>query len=132
LRRFNAFALRIAGTRYWPLNGVVLHRGRRSGRAYATPVIVRPTREGFVVPLHAGERADWVQNLRAAGGGVIRWKGREYPVADPLVIGRAAARPLLGWLTRALAPLIGFQRLLYVRVGAARSEDPVVVAHKSE
>lgn len=119
-RRFNAFALRVAGTRYLPLDGVVLHRGRRSGCAYATPVIMRPTANGFVMPLLAGEGADWVQNLRAARGGRVRWNGREYPVADPVVIDRVAARRLFGRLARALVTLIGFRRFVRVRSVAAR------------
>jgi deazaflavin-dependent oxidoreductase (nitroreductase family) len=130
-RWFNTFALKVAGSRYLPLDGVVLHRGRRSGRAYATPVIMRPTAGGFVMPLLAGEEADWVQNLQAAGGGRVRWNGREYAVADPVLIDRAAARPLFGRLARALVTLFGFRRFVRVRYAAARIEDPVVMAHRS-
>jgi len=129
-RRFNAFALRIAGTRYLPLDGVVLHRGRRSGRAYATPVIMRPSPDGFVMPVLAGEGADWVQNLQVARGGRVRWNGREYDVADPVVIDRVAARPLFGRLVRILVTLIGFRRFVRVRSAVARTADPGVVAQR--
>jgi deazaflavin-dependent oxidoreductase (nitroreductase family) len=108
-----------------------LHRGRRSGRAYTIPVIVRPTTDGFVLPLLAGEEADWFQNLRAAGSCVIRWNGHEYAVADPVVIDWAAARPWFGRLTRALVRLFGFQRFVRVRYAATRTEDPMVVAQRS-
>jgi hypothetical protein len=82
---------------------------------------VRPTADGFVLPLLAGEGADWFQNLRAAGGGVIRWNGREYPVADPVVIDWAAARPWFGRPVRVLVTLFGFQRFVRVRSAAART-----------
>jgi deazaflavin-dependent oxidoreductase (nitroreductase family) len=129
---FNAFFLRFAGSRSLRLYGVVRHRGRRSGRAYATPLIVRPTTDGFVLPLLAGEGADWFQNVRAAGGCVIRWNGREYDVADPVVIDWAAARPWFGRLARIYVTLLGFQRFVRVRYAAARTEDPVVMAQRSK
>ena len=75
---FNALVLRFAGSRYLRLYGVVHHRGRRSGRTYTTPVVVRPTADGFVIPLAFGERADWFRNVRAAGGCEIRWNGTTY------------------------------------------------------
>jgi deazaflavin-dependent oxidoreductase (nitroreductase family) len=129
-RRFNALFLRVAGSRYLRLYGVVLHRGRQSGRAYATPVVVQPTADGVVLPLLAGEGADWFQNLRAAGGGAVRWNGREYPVADPVVIDWAVARPWFGRLARVYVTLLGFQRFVRMRSAAARAEDHVLAAHR--
>jgi len=76
-RPFNAFVLRFAGSRYLRLYGVVHHRGRRSGRTYTTPVVVRPTADGFVIPL--GERigsGTYTPRVavRSAGMGLpIRW-----------------------------------------------------------
>src|SRR5919204_5563512 len=80
---FNRIAVRLAGTRALPFFSIVRHRGRRSGRTFATPVAARRTSSGFAIPLAYGEEADWCRNLRAAGGGVIRWSGREYPVTAP-------------------------------------------------
>ena len=122
-RPFNAFVLRFAGSRYLRLYGVVHHRGRRSGRSYATPVVVRATVDGFVIPLAFGERADWFQNLRAASGGVIRWNGTDYAVADPVVIDWPTARSAFSPLLRSLAPRLGIKRYVRVRItGAGGSE----------
>jgi deazaflavin-dependent oxidoreductase (nitroreductase family) len=118
-RPFNAIVLRFAGSRYLRLYGVVHHRGRRSGRAYATPVVVRQTAGGFVIPLAFGEGADWFQNLRAAGGCVVQWNGMEYAVIDPVVIGWSAARPAFGPLERMLALRLGIERFVRVRHAAA-------------
>src|SRR5689334_14552823 len=79
-RILNPLVLRLAGTRALPLYGVLQHRGRRSGKPFRTPVVVRPSSDGFVVPMPWGERTDWYRNVRAAGQCVIRWKGRDYPV----------------------------------------------------
>ena len=91
-RLFNPIVLLLAGTRLLPLYGVLQHRGRRSGKTFRTPVVVRPTDDGFVVPMPWGEGTDWYRNVRAAGECVIRWKGRDYALAQPEVIDVAAAR----------------------------------------
>jgi deazaflavin-dependent oxidoreductase (nitroreductase family) len=96
----NPLVLRLAGTRLLPLYGVIQHRGRRSGKLFHTPVVVRPTRDGFVVPLPWGEGTDWCRNVRAAGGCIVRWKGRDYPLAQPEVVDAAEARaafPAVQW-----------------------------------
>ena len=48
--------------------GIVLHRGRRSGREFRTPLNVFRTDDGFVIALTYGPEADWVKNVLAAGG----------------------------------------------------------------
>jgi deazaflavin-dependent oxidoreductase (nitroreductase family) len=121
-RPFNAFVLRFAGSRYLRFYGVVHHRGRRSGRTYMTPVVVRPTAGGFVIPLAFGERADWFQNVRAAGGSKIRWNGTTYLVVDAVVIDWPTARSAFSPLERIVAPLVGITR--YVRVRRANAGDP--------
>jgi hypothetical protein len=115
VNRFNIFVLRIAGSRYLRKYGVVHHRGRRSGRSYATPVAVLPTADGFVMPTAAGVGADWFQNLCVTGGGVIRWNGREYPVVDPVAIDWASARPWFGPLQRMVVAVLRVRHFVRVR-----------------
>jgi deazaflavin-dependent oxidoreductase (nitroreductase family) len=75
-----------AGRRWFPLWGVVHHVGRSSGRRYATPVVVRATEDGFVVPLPWGRDTQWVRNVLAQEGAVIRWKGRDHHAVRPRVV----------------------------------------------
>lgn len=103
---------------------VIHHRGRRSGRAYITPVSARPIPGGFIIPLSFGEGADWFQNLRAAGGGVIRWNGGDYAVNDPVVVNREAARPAFSALEQVLLPLMGIEKCVRVRCGPIAAHDP--------
>jgi deazaflavin-dependent oxidoreductase (nitroreductase family) len=107
--------LLVAGTRLFPLYGVITHRGRRSGIAYRTPVVVRPTSDGFVVPMPWGESTDWYRNVRAASDCVIRWKGRDYRVGQPEVIDTAAAKASFGAMTRAAMARVGIQQCLRLR-----------------
>ena len=66
---FNPLAMPIASSGLIPVWGVIRHRGRKSGRAFATPVALAATRDGFVVPLPWGDRTDWCRNVFAARGG---------------------------------------------------------------
>jgi deazaflavin-dependent oxidoreductase (nitroreductase family) len=59
----------IQGVYAWllPPWSVIVHRGRRSGRQYQTPVLAFKSDGKLVVALLYGERSDWLRNLRAAG-----------------------------------------------------------------
>jgi deazaflavin-dependent oxidoreductase (nitroreductase family) len=114
-RLFNPLIRWLAGRRGVSPFAVLRHRGRRSGRWYATPVTALPMGDGFVVPLTFGEGADWFQNVRAAGGCVIRWNGAEYSLAGPTIIDWAAARSAFNPLERVLVPIIGVERFVWLR-----------------
>jgi deazaflavin-dependent oxidoreductase (nitroreductase family) len=86
-RRTTRIALPLAGKRWNPIFSVVRHTGRRSGRTFETPVAARRIANGFVLALAFGPSAQWYRNLVAAGGGVIRWRGDDYPVGAPEPIG---------------------------------------------
>lgn len=111
----NPLTLALAGSQRLPLLAVIHHRGRRSGRPYATPVGARPTADGFVIPLTFGERTDWFRNVLAAGGCVIRWHGVEYPVIEPEVVDWATARAACSPVERILMPLIGIEQFVRLR-----------------
>jgi deazaflavin-dependent oxidoreductase (nitroreductase family) len=114
-RPFNRLVLRLAGTRLLPLYGIIEHRGRRSGRTFRTPVVVRPTNDGFIVPMPWGEGTDWYRNVRAAGECVIRWKGRDYPLESPEVIDAAEARAVFSTLQWAGMTRFGIEQCLRLR-----------------
>ena len=46
---------------------VVRHVGRRSGRAYETPVVEVEHDDSFLIALPYGERTDWLRNVLATG-----------------------------------------------------------------
>jgi deazaflavin-dependent oxidoreductase (nitroreductase family) len=89
----NPLSLVIAGRRWMPILGVLRHRGRSSGRLYATPLGMRPLGDSFVMPLTFSENAGWYRNVEAAGWCVVTYLGRDYTVIDPQVIDYAAAAP---------------------------------------
>lgn len=119
-RLLNPVMRSLAGRQHVALFAQVRHCGRRTGRAYITPVTARPTADGFVVPLTFGEGSDWIRNVLAAGGCVIRWDGVDYSMADPEVIDWATARPAFTPIERALIPVIGIERFVRLRHAPAR------------
>jgi deazaflavin-dependent oxidoreductase (nitroreductase family) len=92
---------RIQGLYAWllPPWAVILHCGRRSGRRYRTPLFAFRRDRTLVIALLYGHESDWLRNLRAGGGQVIR-AGRAYTVGSPEVVDTNAS----GSLLRRLSP----------------------------
>ena len=85
--------------------GLVVHRGRRSGRVYQTPVNVFPAGDGYVLALTYGPDTDWVKNVLAAGGCELRTGGRVVRVTAPRVYHdetRRGIRPVERQVLRAI------------------------------
>ena len=111
----NRFVTRIAGKRYVPLYVLLRHRGRRSGRAYATPVVGMRVPGGFAIPMAFGEGADWYRNIVSAGGATIRKNGTEHELGDPAAIDPdSAASPFPGW-QRPVFRALGIRRFLFLK-----------------
>src|SRR2546423_15364344 len=89
----NPLILLIAGRRWMPIVGVIHHRGRKSGRMYATPLGMRPLGDTFVMPRTFGASAAWYLNVKAAGWCVVTYKGHDHTLVDPEVIDYASAAP---------------------------------------
>jgi deazaflavin-dependent oxidoreductase (nitroreductase family) len=107
--------LPLAGKRWNPIFSVVRHTGRKSGRTFETPVAARRIPDGFVLALAFGREAHWYRNLAAAGGGVIRWRGVEYPVGAPEAVGVDEAMATFNAVQRAglrAADIDGYIRVL--------------------
>src|SRR5919198_5363525 len=111
----NPLVRKVAGRRWMPIVGVLHHRGRRSGRAYATPLGMRPLGDGFVVPRTFGNDAAWDQNVRAAGWCVVTWGGADHTLFQPEVVGAATARPAFPRYERLLLALLGIDEFLLLR-----------------
>ena len=91
LARFNrAVSNPIQGVYAWVLPpwAVIVHRGRRSGHLYRTPVMALRRRGNLRVAVLYGEESDWVQNLLAAGNGHVVRGGRTYELVRPRISGR--------------------------------------------
>ena len=115
-RLVNPIVLLIAGRRWMPVVGILRHRGRRSGREYATPIGMRPLGGGFVIPRTFSDNAAWYQNVKAAGEGRIKYLGRHYRVAEPEIVDFATARPAFPRYELLQFRLIGINEYLRLRI----------------
>ena len=87
--RFNRHVTnRVLGplARWLPHFGVIIHRGRSSGREYRTPVNVFHRPGVFTVALTYGPQSDWVHNVLAAGGATLETRGRRIRLRNPRLI----------------------------------------------
>ena len=100
---------RLQGVYAWilPPWAVILHRGRRSGRPYRTPLLAFRRDRTLIIALLYGEESDWLRNLRAGGGRVVR-AGRTYELSAPRVVDTSAAAAELSQLS---APARAYCRL---------------------
>ena len=106
LKSYDAVILKIAGGPFSPY-AVLTHIGRRSGRAYQTPLGASPLGDGFVLGLAFGENSDWCRNVLAAGKCTLKWHGQEYALEKPEIIPASEA---LGAFPR-------WARVLFVHIG---------------
>lgn len=106
LARFNRVVTNpILGTAapYLPPMALVVHLGRRSGRRYSTPVLAFPADGGIAIALVYGSHTDWVRNVQAASGCVLRRGGRTLQLTSPVILGSDGLR----LLPRAIRPALG-------------------------
>jgi deazaflavin-dependent oxidoreductase (nitroreductase family) len=87
--RFNRHVTnRVLGplARVLPYFGVVVHRGRRSGREYRTPVNIFRIRGGLLVALTYGPESDWVRNVLTGGGCTLETRGHKLRLRNPRLV----------------------------------------------
>jgi deazaflavin-dependent oxidoreductase (nitroreductase family) len=105
-----------------PSFGILEHVGRRSGKAYRTPLTVFSAdadgKPGVAILLTYGPDRDWLKNLNAAGGGRMRRNGKTFGVADPRVVTREEAAKHVGPGTRRVFARLPFeQAVLLTKTG---------------
>jgi len=92
--------------------GIVVHRGRTTGRQYRTPVnaFQRPG-GGYVIALTYGQGAQWIRNVLAQGGCVLETRGRRVELRTPRVVHDPRRQPVPA-PARAVLRLIGVELFL--------------------
>ena len=119
-RVLNPLMLKITARRQFAMAAEVRHVGRRSGRAYVTPVAARVSGDVAVIALTFGNQSDWSKNVRAAGSCSIRVNGQEYRATEPEFLDRHTAGPLLAAMFNPVARggfrLLGIKQFLRLHV----------------
>jgi deazaflavin-dependent oxidoreductase (nitroreductase family) len=95
--------------------GVIGYQGRRSGRAYRTPMNVFRNGNSFVFALTYGSDVQWVKNVMAAGSADLQVRGgRTVHLVEPEIFVDATRRsvPLP---VRVILRLLGVTEFLRMR-----------------
>jgi deazaflavin-dependent oxidoreductase (nitroreductase family) len=87
--------------------GVVVHRGRKSGHQFQTPVNVFSAAGGYVIALTYGAESDWVKNVLAAGGCELITRRRRRRLDSPELVRDDKQRPV----PPVLRPFLRFMRV---------------------
>jgi deazaflavin-dependent oxidoreductase (nitroreductase family) len=110
----NPLILRLAAG-WFPIFSLLEHRGRKSGRTYATPVSVLPRGGWFWLGLTFGENAGWARNVIAAGECDLRHRGTDYHLVEATVFDTADVSSDLPPLMRFGLALLGVHKVLRMR-----------------
>jgi deazaflavin-dependent oxidoreductase (nitroreductase family) len=116
-RYVNPLMLKFAGHRYNP-QGIVYHKGRKSGRSYTTPVTILPVTNGFIIPLPYGTDVDWCRNILAAEQCTIQWHGSNYTVIEPTVKSAEDVINELPPMRTKIFRMIGVKNVLKVNIAS--------------
>lgn len=93
--------------------GIVVHRGRRSGREYRTPINIFRTSDGYVAALTYGV-TDWARNVIAAAGCELETRGHRVRLTDPRLVHDPTRREMPP-VVRQIVGVIGVTDFLYLR-----------------
>jgi len=97
-----------------PPFGIVVHRGRRSGREYRTPVLMFRQPNGYVIALTFGV-GDWVRNVVDAGECTLITRGRSYHMTQPRLVHDEQQRAILPAILRFAGEVGNVSDFLYLQ-----------------
>jgi deazaflavin-dependent oxidoreductase (nitroreductase family) len=107
-----------------PPFAIVRHRGRVTGRDYATPVLAFATTDGLAIAVLYGVSSDWLRNLLAAGHAQIERRGATHQYEQPRLVASDEG-------SRLVPAIVGGPfRLLRVRT-FVRLKSPAPPSHAS-
>ena len=76
-----------------PTFGILIYRGRKSGKMYRTPINVFRRGDAYFFFLTYGSDAQWVKNVLAAGSCSLETRGRIVELAEPVLVHDPELRP---------------------------------------
>ena len=102
----NKLLRRFADLPFGPF-ALVKHIGRKSGKAYETPIMAFPIQGGFMIALTYGPEVDWYKNVQAAGTCKLFFHRKEYAINRIEPIEPAQAIPLFPQPQRTILRSLG-------------------------
>ncbi|MGB9359575.1 MAG: nitroreductase family deazaflavin-dependent oxidoreductase [Acidimicrobiia bacterium] len=98
-------------------NSALLHHvGRKSGKAFVTPLTAHKSEDTIIIPMPYGTETDWLRNLQAAGQGVVELDHLSYSVDEPEVVPVDEVMALLSPMVARIVQLHETEKALRLRV----------------
>lgn len=91
---FNHFTLLFAGSLIGPFSKLI-HKGRKSGKTFQTPVVATCVGDTVIIPLSYGDQVDWLRNILVANGCEIIYRKKRMTTINPEVVSGEIALSLL-------------------------------------
>jgi deazaflavin-dependent oxidoreductase (nitroreductase family) len=113
---FNPISRRFA--RWLPGFGILVYRGRKSGKEYRTPLNVFRHGNEWVFALTYGSDVQWVKNVVAAGEATLEVRRRRIRLVDPELVVDPARR-LMPPVVRLALGLMRVSEFLRMRPAAS-------------
>jgi len=111
-RYLNPLIRPVAG--WAPGFGILIHRGRRSGRIYRTPINVFRRDDAYVFFLTYGPDVQWVKNVLAAGRCTVWTRGHDLELVEPELVNDPERR-LMPPPVRLMGRLLGARWFVQMR-----------------
>jgi hypothetical protein len=120
IRFFNKFVLnqltlRFAGSKIGPFSKLI-HKGRKSGIIFHTPVVATYVGDVVIIPLSYGDKVDWLRNILAAGGCDIVFNKKRMALTHPEVISGEIALSFLPEKRRRLFERFNLEYFLKLQI----------------
>lgn len=120
IRYFNKYVLNhltllFAGSKVGPFSKLI-HKGRKSGKTFHTPVVATYAEDVVIIPLSYGEQVDWLRNILAAGGCEIIYRKKRITTTCPEVVTGEVALSLLPEKRRQLFERFKLEKFLKLQI----------------
>jgi F420H(2)-dependent quinone reductase len=98
---------------------ILRHVGRRSGKAFETPIMVAQLGEDLVFALTYGPKVDWYRNIQATGKGTLIWHGQTYTIEKLEPLDRSIGLSVHPLHERVVLRILNVQHFLRVKVSTS-------------
>lgn len=121
-RFMNPQQMRTAGTP-GAYAAVIRTVGRKSGRAYATPIGAVADGDGFLIGLPYGTQPQWLRNLLAAGRATLVHEGETYAIDRPEVVPLATVASRFSVSDQRSFRIFNVTEAVRIRIAGAAAAD---------
>lgn len=112
---FNHLTLVFAGSRVGPFSKLI-HKGRKSGKIYKTPVVATFVDDKIIIPLSYGDQVDWLRNILATEQCEIVYRRVRMMAEQPKVLSSKEVFAIIPEKRRQFFERFKLEKFLYMQI----------------